>query len=125
MPSTNTPEQTTDSHPINAVHQPFSWLADEAKDLPMADFVSLTMDVCDGIHSCLQIIHVSDLERSSNADLDPEEAKVPAVNANDAGKLLRLCIATTRLLRDHTAHKIDWINAHGAELLQTMKTRAK
>ena len=125
MPSTITPEQTPNSNRTNAVHQPFSWLADDVKDDPLADFVALTMDVCDGVHSCLQIFHLSDLVRSENEDLEPEDAELPAVNANDAGNLLRLAIVTIRMLRDYAARQIDSINVHRVERLQGMKGRAK
>jgi len=124
MPSTSTPEQTPKSHRSSAAHQPFSWFADDVKDYPIADFVALTMDICGGIQTCLEIIHVSDLARSSNAELDPEEAKVPTLNAYDATKLLRQSIASAALLQEIAAKKIDWINTYGAGHLQNMKDRA-
>jgi hypothetical protein len=124
MPSTTTPEQTN-SNRTSAVHQPFSWLGDDVKDHPIADFVALTMDVCSGVQTCMEIVHLSDLVRSENADLDHEDAELPAVNANDAGKLMRLAIGTTRLLREYAARQIDSINVHGLERLQVMKGRAK
>src|SRR5438477_8730785 len=98
--STNTPEQTPESNLTSAVHQPFTWLGDDVKDYPMADFVELTMDVSRGIHACLEIIEASNLERSWNAELDPEDATLPTLNRNDTGKLMRLTIATIRLLRE-------------------------
>ena len=125
MPNTNTPEQTQKFDRRRAVHQPFSWIFDDAKDYPMADFVALTMDIADGIHTCLEIVQLSNLIRSENDDRAPEDAELPAVNANDAGKLQRLTIAATRLLRDYAARRIDWINEYGPESLRPMKARAK
>ena len=107
------------------MHQPFSWLADDVTDYPMADFLELTMDICDGVHSCLEIVHLSDLIRSENDDRIAENVELPAVNANDAAKLQRLSIGAIRMLRDSAARHIDWINANGAEQLQRMKGRAK
>ena len=118
-------DQTPKFKPKLAVHQPFTWLADDVTDYPMADFLALTMDICDGVHSCLQIVHLSDLIRSENDDRAPEDAELPAVNAYDSAKLMRLSIGTIRLLRDYAARQIDWINANGAEQLQRMKGRAK
>ena len=126
MTDTNTPEQTLESNRSSAVHKPFSWLRDDVKNHPMADFVALTVDVCDGIKTCLEIIHVSNLERSSNAELDPEEAELPAVNAHDATNLLRFSIASVKLLRGVAAEKIDMINAYGiGHLHSIMKVRPK
>jgi len=125
MPNVNTSEQTLESNPSSAVHKPFSWLRDDVKNHPMADFVALTMDVCDGIKTCLEIIHVSNLERSSNAELDPQDAELPAVNAHDATNLLRFTIASAKLLRGVANEKIDMINAYGMAELQNMKVRAK
>ena len=125
MPSSDTSEQTLDSNRTSAVHQPFSWLGDDVKDHPLADFVALTMDICSGVQTCMEIVHLSDLVRSENEDLEPEQAELPAVNAYDAGKLMRLAIVTTRLLREYAARQIDLINTRGHEHLQVMKGRAK
>src|SRR5438445_13658498 len=118
MTDTNTSDQTPKFNPKLAVHQPFTWLADEVADYPMADFLELTMDICDGVHCCLEIVYLSDLIRSENDDRIAENVELPAVNANDAAKLQRLAIGAIRMLRNSAARKIDWINAHGAEQLQ-------
>ena len=125
MPDINTPEQTPESNRTSAVHQPFSWLGDDVKDHPIADFVALTMDICSGVQTCMEIVHLSDLVRSENEELEPEQAELPAVNAYDSGKLMRLAIGTTRLLREYAARQIDLINTRGREHLQGMKGRAK
>ena len=105
-----------------AVHQPFSWLADDAKGHPVAEFVALTLDVSNGLESCLEIVESNFLDQS---DLDPEGTELPTVDAYDAGKLLRLAIATVRQLRQHAEQKVAWINKHGAGQLQAMKDRVK
>ena len=125
MTDTNPPDQTPQLDHNSAIHRPFSWLRDDVKDYPMADFIALTMDICGGIQTCLEIIHASDLARSSNADLDPEDTEVPTVNAYDATKLLRQSIASAALLQEIAAKKIDWINTYGAVHLKSMKDRAK
>ena len=123
--SGNKPKKAPQFDHNSAVHQPFSWLDDAAKTYPMADFVELTMDVSRGVHACLEIIEASNLECSWNAELDPEDATLPTLNRNDTGKLMRLAIATIRLLREHADHNLDWLNAHGAKHLQAMKKCAK
>ena len=125
MPSTNTPEETLESNLTSAVHQPFSWLGDDVKDHPLADFLALAMDVGRGMQTCLEIVHLSDLVRSENAELDPEDAELPAVNGYDAGNLLRFTIAAARLLHESAARHIDSINMRGVERLQAGKGRAK
>ena len=98
-----------------AVHQPFSWLADDAKGHPVAEFVALTHDVSSGLESCLEIIESSHLDR---VDLDPEGTELPAIDVYDAGKILRLAIVTARQLREHAAELLEWIDEHGPGRLQ-------
>ena len=121
MPSTNTPEQTLASNLTSGVHQPFSWLGDDVKNHPLADFLALAMDVGRGMQTCLEIVHLSDLIRSENAELDPEDAELPAVNGYDAGNLKRLTIAAARLLHETAARHIDSVNPRGVD----MKGRVK
>ena len=123
--STTTPEQTTTSHRTRAFHQPFSWIDDAARDYPSADFISLTIDVCNGVHTCLEIIEASDPECRCPSDPDADEAELPVVSAHHTGILRRFCIAATRLLREHADQKINWINEYGPDHLQAMKTPDK
>ena len=123
--STTTPEQPSKSHRARAFHQPFSWIDDAARDYPMADFVALTLDVCNGIRTCLEIIEASDPECRCHSDPAPDDAELPVVSAYHAGILRRLSIASARLLREHADQKIIWINEHGAEHLQALKDRTK
>jgi len=125
MPSTNTPKQTPTFDHTSAVHQPFDWIDPGVKDYPMADFVSLVRDASAGIQTCLEIINSSDLERKANVDAEPGEEALPAVTSHDAENLLRLSIATSKLLLDRAEQKINWLNEHGAEHLQSMKGGAK
>ena len=125
MPGNNTPEQTLASNLTSAVHQPFSWLGDDVKDHPLADFLALTMDIGRGMQTCLEIVHLSDLVRSENAELEPEQAELPAVNGYDAGNLLRFTIAAARLLHESAARQIDSVNMRGVERIQAVKGRVK
>jgi len=123
MPCTATPEQTPNR--TRALHQPFSWIDDAAKDYPMADFFALTLDVCNGIQTCLEISESSDLECTCHSDLAPDDAELPVLSAYHAGILRRFSIASARLLRECADQKINWINEYGPEHLLAMKTRAK
>ena len=123
--STTTPEQSPKPNRARAVHQPFSWIDDAARDYPMADFLALTLDVCNGIQTCLEIIESSDLECTYHSDLAPDNAELPVVSAYHAGILRRLSIASAKLLRKHADQEINWLNEHGPGHLLAMKARAK
>ena len=123
--STTTPEQIPTSNRTRALHQPFSWIDDAARDYPMADFLALTSDVCNGIQTCLEIIESSDLECGCHSDLAPDATELPVLSPYHAGILRRFSIASAKLLRKHADQEINWINAHGAARLQTLKDRAK
>ena len=121
MPSTNTPKQTPRFNHGAAAHQPFSWLADDAKDYPLADFVALTRDISSGVHTCLEIYNASALVREENCDALPGEEVLPAVTRVDAENLLRLAIGTSKLLHESAEQTLAWINAHGPRHVQAMK----
>jgi len=89
----------------------------------MADFFALTLDVCNGVHTCLEIVNSSGLVCPSDDDAASEE--VPAVTVVDAEHLLRLSIAVVTLLRQSAEQEISWINEHGVAHLQALKDSAE
>jgi len=125
MPNPSTSEQTHTSQRPQAVHEPFNWLTDEAKNYPMADFIALAMDVSGGVHACLEIVESSRLAQSENIGRDPEDVELPLVTPTDAERLLRFAISATWLLREHAEQRVNWINEQGPRHLQTLKERAK
>ena len=92
-----------------------SWLSDDAKGHPVAEFVAFTLDVSNGLESCLEIIESSHLDR---VDLDPEGTELPAIDVYDAGKMLRLAIVTARQLRQHATEILEWIDENGTGRVQ-------
>lgn len=94
-----------------AAHQPFSWLGDELKDHDSADFVALTMDVCFGIETCLELVHSSGLERAFNRDADPGQESAPALDLGCTERLLRLAIVSSRLLSASAEQRINWLSS--------------
>ena len=121
----NKPKQAPQFDHNSAVHQPFSWLDAAAKTYPMADFVALIVNVGNGLHTCLEIVNSSNLERISNEDAVHGEEVTPAVDVCDAEKLMRFAIATTQLLREAAEERISWINEHVAARLEAMKDDAE
>ena len=121
MPDTNTPEQTPKPNRARPFHQPFSWIDDAARTYPAAEFFALTVDVCNGICTCLEIIEASDPECRCDAEPDDDEAELPMVSAYHAGILRRLSIVSARLLREHAELRIAWINEHAVAQLEALK----
>ena len=91
-----------------ALHQPFSWLHGAAKDDLGANLAALAMDMCRGIETCLEMVETSNLERSHNADCDPGDEAIPLLSPADTGRLLRMAMASARLLADKSEGHIDW-----------------
>ena len=94
IPNTDHPGHTAPE----PLHQPSSWLADNLRLDPDAQFTELTMDICYGLQTCLELIH--------GASASPS----PVLGHSDADRLLRLAIATTGLLAGAAQDHIDWIN---------------
>lgn len=68
----------------DALHQPFSWLPREYKTDESAQFYALTMDVCQGIQTCIDLAHFSTMDRDSDT--------TPMLNIVDTDRLFRLAL---------------------------------
>lgn len=122
MPSTTTP---TSSHTESierlvgkhidhaappAVHRSFSWLFDEDNHDQAAQFMALTMDVCNGIQTCLELVHSGDLTRRINEDADSGEEVADTLSRLDRERLLLLATASARMLAGDAECRIAKLN---------------
>lgn len=89
-----------------AIHQAFSWVEQGVADVESADFAALTMDVCRGIETCLQLIHVTDISVNSGAD----DEDPPILGTVDKERLLLLAQASARMLGDRADKRVDEMN---------------
>jgi hypothetical protein len=79
-----------------------------------AEFAALTMDVCHGIQTCLQLMHVTDISISSGAgDEDP-----PILDTVDKERLLLLAQAAVHMLGDRANMRVDDMNKQLAKAAQ-------
>ena len=125
MPGNNTSKQPPTFDHTKAVHEPFSWLSNAAKEYPTANFVALAADICAGIHTCLHIFNSSDIQRVANASADPGDEVMPAVTLWDAEALLRFAMSSAQLLQAAADHELQWLNEHAPALLKAMRAAAK
>lgn len=95
---------------IGAVHRQFSWLCGIAKDTDHGKLAELTMDVCRGIRTCLELVNSSELERVHNTDADPRGESPPILDVVDTDHLLRLAIVASKLLGDEAERRIFRMN---------------
>ena len=102
--------ETSHQQSVQPAHRNFRWISGPGCDAPLADFVELTRDVAAGIHTCLQIMAASDLERVANLGADPGDEFAPAIGKTDAENLLRLSIAASALLREAAEARIRRLN---------------
>lgn len=123
--SPRTPETTPAFNQFAGAHKPFDWIYGEAKNFPMAKFVSLVHDISSGIQTCLELVNSSELDRSHNSDADPGDETLPTLNPNDTSRLLRLAMASAELLSYESDQKIDWLNKFGTEYMAAQKRGAK
>jgi hypothetical protein len=105
------PNDTPDAvRHARSAHQDFHWVEGAQRNTAYANFLETTLDVSSGLHTCLQIVYASELERAANLDADPGQMVLPAVSMLEADQLLRLSIATTALLRDAAQRRVDDFN---------------
>jgi hypothetical protein len=101
----------------DATFKPFSWLYDGAELDQYGRFAGRTMDVCRGIHACLELINSSDLSRT-NGD-------APLLGAFHTSALLRFAMASAELLGDDVDQSIDWINKRSLKEKAPAKAHSK
>ncbi|SFI17022.1 hypothetical protein SAMN04515618_11270 [Collimonas sp. OK307] len=87
-------------------HQSFSLLADELRFDASAQFMALTLDLSQGIKTCLSLIHASHLAREEDDDAYP-----PMLNVADTEGLTRMAMAAAGVLSERAGSHIDILNA--------------
>ncbi|WP_211453782.1 hypothetical protein [Collimonas antrihumi] len=87
-------------------HQSFSLLADGLRFDASAQFMALTLDLSQGIKTCLSLIHASHLAREEDDDACP-----PMLNVGDTECLTRMVIAAAGVLSERAGSHIDILNA--------------
>jgi hypothetical protein len=111
--NTQNDPQESSAH-VRPAHQNFHWIEGDARNTPYANFIETTLDISSGLHTCLQIVYASELERAANLDADAGQTAAPAVGVFEADQLLRLSIATSGLLRDAARQRVELLNAEAA-----------
>jgi hypothetical protein len=91
--------------PVKADHQPFSWLAEELRMDTSAQFMALTLDLSQGIKTCLSLIHASHLAREHGDEESP-----PMLNVSDTECLTRMAMAAAGVLSERAESYIDVFN---------------
>ena len=87
------------SDPSKAFHQSFTWLPSHHKNNPVAQFYALTVDVCRGVQTCIDLAHMS------NSDKGTSDA--PTLTILDTERLLRLALTSSHMLADVAERRID------------------
>lgn len=97
-------------HSYKAFHKPFSFLRDSLRDERQAKFAETTFNICQGISTCLELVHSSDLERHHNMDASPGEESVPVLDPADTERLLAFAREAAQLLADRAERHIGLLN---------------
>lgn len=128
MQSTNTSQNQTETNVPGVVHQPFSWLHRDIENDSNARFMALTMDVCKGIRTCLDLVHTAGIEREN----DLNEGSL--LDVEETNSLLRLAMVSAQLLTETAQSKIDvltelahdkWLRENAPERLGRARNEAR
>lgn len=90
-----------------ALHVPFAWLDGKLERDPQAQFAALTMDVCNGMQTCLELVHSDLLTRNRNQMADPGQEDTPLLDRAAGERLLLLATAAARMLSERAEEHID------------------
>lgn len=96
---------------VKPIHQPQSWVETFAQDDDNAHFAALTLDVCNGVKTCMQLIHSTDLAVNSGAGgEDP-----PILGVLEKEHLVLLASAAVRMLGDRAFAHVGKLNDRARE----------
>ena len=95
-------------------HTAFSWLWSTEID-HRAEFVELTYDVTRGIETVLNVVMNSQLHQQSHGDECDDPDDRPLFSKADNDRLVRLALASVRLLGDEAGVLIDGTNHRKSE----------
>ncbi|MEB0014502.1 hypothetical protein QN379_22550 [Glaciimonas sp. Gout2] len=84
---------------IDAFHQPFSWLPSHHQTNEHAQFYAMTVDICHGIKTCIDLAHLSNSDRNTDT--------APTLTIVDTERLLRLALMSAHMLAEIAATRID------------------
>lgn len=87
-----------------AFHKSFSWVRSQHRGDKHAQFYALTVDVCQGIATSIDLAHFSNTDRDNGT--------MPTLDIKDTEHLLRLALASSYMLAEMAAARIDKINDH-------------
>ena len=100
-------DQTVEQSEPAAIFKPFTFLHDGIRHNAEAMFAEKTMDICQGISTCMGLIHSSDLDRSNGT--------APILDANATDRLLRFVMASADMLTNDAEAIIDHMNKANKE----------
>jgi len=86
------------------LHKAFSWVEKGVADVDGAEFAALTMDVCRGIQTCLELMHATDMSVNTGGD------DQPILGTVDKERLLLLAQAAAHMLGEHADKRVDEMN---------------
>jgi len=109
--ATDTGGTSAPAGPAAPIHRAFSWLEGAAADSQDAQFAALTLDVCNGLQTCLGLVHAADQSSGPDADADFP----PILGAVDKERLLLLAGAAVRMLGDRAAGRVEKLNDQAAK----------
>ncbi len=94
-----------------AIHKPFTWLHRQVEHDQHAQFYALTMDICQGVRTCLELVQ--------SVGMDRENGTPPLLDVEDTARLLRLAIVSAKLLGESAQERIEC--AEGLAAAQAVK----
>lgn len=98
-PPITTPLPSSKPEFPEAFHQPFSWLPSHHKNDPHAQFYAMTVDVCEGIKTCIDLAHLSNSDKNTDTP--------PTLDIIATERLLRLALMSSQMLAEIAARRID------------------
>ncbi|MDY7576010.1 hypothetical protein [Actimicrobium sp. CCI2.3] len=95
-------DQTVEQVEPKAIYQRFTFLHDAIQHNTEAMFAEKTMNICQGISTCIDLIHSSETDRDNGTP--------PILGANAIDRLLRFVVASADMLAidaEKCIHRVD------------------
>ncbi len=97
------------------LHEAFSWVGKGVADQPGADFAALTMNVCRGVETCLQLLHSTELALHAR---EWGEDSSPVLGRIDKERIMLLATAAMQMLGDCAEARVEDANDRAHKAVQ-------
>ncbi|MCE3605850.1 hypothetical protein LXA47_19905 [Massilia sp. P8910] len=107
---------------VRPIHRPFSWVPNAKANDMNAHFAALTFDVCNGVQTCLELVHSTDMALHARIWGGDDQHLLSGV---DREQLLLLATAAVQMLGKQAQERADSLDEQARKAAAMKKGAAR